>query len=177
MSNLKNYKYDWVWNKENGGNFIHAKNRPISTLENIIVFSNKKHFYFPIMEKADMTKYRGERNQKQKQGEGIIGKISNGKFISKKGRNIKLRYPKSLLTFNSKKKELNALHRVHPTQKPVDLMEYLIKTYTNEEETVLDFTMGSGSTGVACKNTNRKFIGIEMDEKYFKIAEDRINKT
>ena len=88
-----------------------------------------------------------------------------------------LRYPKNLITYNNRVGELNNLNRVHPTQKPVALLEYLIKTYTNEGDTVLDFTMGSGSTGVACINTNRKFIGIELDEKYFKIANDRIHKA
>ena len=83
-------------------------------------------------------------------------------------------YPKSIIEENSQQKECNNIHRLHPTQKPVALMEYLIKTYTNEGETVLDFTMGSGTTGVAAKNTNRKFIGIELDEKYFNIAKERI---
>ena len=84
------------------------------------------------------------------------------------------KYPVNKLEFNRLSKELNSKYILHPTQKPVELLEYLIKTYTNEDEVILDFTMGSGSTGVACLNTNRKFIGIELDEKYFEIAKNRI---
>lgn len=101
--------------------------------------------------------------------------MCSGKFIHNNNEN--LRYPKNLLTFNNRVGELNNLNRLHPTQKPIALLEYLIKTYTKENEIVLDFTMGSGSTGVACINTNRNFIGIEKDEKYFEIAKDRINKV
>ena len=101
--------------------------------------------------------------------------MCSGKFIHNNDEN--LRYPKNLLTFNNRVGELNNLNRLHPTQKPTDLLEYLIKTYTKENEIVLDFTMGSGSTGVACVNTKRNFIGIELDDNYFKIAEERINKV
>ena len=85
-----------------------------------------------------------------------------------------MRYPKNIITINARAKECNNVIRVHPTQKPVALLEYLIKTYTQEGETVLDFTFGSGSTGVACLNTNRKFIGVEMDDKYFDIGASRM---
>ena len=88
--------------------------------------------------------------------------------------NYRYKHPSNILTYNKASKECNNVNRVHPTQKPVDLLEYLIKTYTNENEIVLDFTMGSGSTGVACMNTNRKFIGIELDEGYFNITIERI---
>lgn len=91
--------------------------------------------------------------------------------------NPKYKYPNNLLNFNARAKECNNRIRVHPTQKPVDLLEYIIKTYTNEGDLVLDFTMGSGSTGVACMNTNRKFIGIELDEKYFNIAKERLENN
>ena len=98
--------------------------------------------------------------------------MASGKF--KSDTDEKFAYPKNLITVSKFSNECNSKHRVHPTQKPVELLEYLIKTYTNEGETVLDNTMGSGSTGVACKNTGRKFIGIELDDTYFKIAEERI---
>ena len=105
---------------------------------------------------------------------------SKHKELSIEDRNIenyKFKHPTNILTFNKAMKECNNVNRVHPTQKPVDLLEYLIKTYTNEGELVLDFTMGSGSTGVACMNTNRKFIGIELEEKYFNIAVDRMENN
>ena len=107
----------------------------------------------------------------------INQKIKSGVFKASKTNKPKdARYPKSILDFSKQASECANSKResVHPTQKPVALMEYLIKTYTNESETVLDFTMGSGSTGVACKNLNRKFIGIELDETYFNIAKERI---
>ena len=98
--------------------------------------------------------------------------MASGKFISQTDEGVA--YPKNIITISKFSNECNSKHRIHPTQKPVELIEYLIKTYTTETETVLDFTMGSGSTGVACLNTNRKFIGIELDEKYFNIAKKRI---
>ena len=104
----------------------------------------------------------------------FLGKVSEGTFKASENYNPDLRYPKNIITINARAKECNNVIRVHPTQKPVALLEYLIKTYTNEYETVLDFTMGSGSTGVACVNINRSFIGVELDENYFNIAEKRI---
>ena len=174
MSNLKGYKYDWIWNKEQAGNFIQAKNSPLKTTENITVFTKngERPNYYPIMEAAKEENKRpaSEKSQKSK----FLGKVSNGIFKRGENYNEDLRFPKVLLTFNARQKECNNLNRVHPTQKPVALLEYLIKTYTNEGETVLDNTMGSGSTGVACVNTDRKFIGIEMDEKYYDISCKRI---
>ena len=161
MSNIKNYKYDWVWNKKNISNPMHAKFRPLSIHENIIIFSNKKHEYFP-----QKTNLEIEREWTQRESEHHAGK--NGTTGKTKGK-----YPKSIIEFSN----ANQKAKVHPTQKPVALMEYLIKTYTNEDELVLDFTMGSGTTGVACKNLNRNFIGIEMDEGYFDIAKKRIEDT
>ena len=175
MSNIKNYKYDWIWNKEQAGNFIQAKNSPLKTTEIISVFTKKgvRPNYYPIMTKAEEKNKRPASVKKQKTG--FLGKVSNGEFKRSINYNENLRFPKVLLTFNARKKECNNIHRLHPTQKPIALIEYLIKTYTNENETVLDFTMGSGSTGVAAKNLNRNFIGIEMDETYFNIAKERIN--
>jgi site-specific DNA-methyltransferase (adenine-specific) len=164
MSNIKNYKYDWVWDKKKGGNPLLSKIQPIKIFENILIFerSGKKVSYYPIMEKRDKIKYRGKNK-------GNVSESTNNSFTENKAYTHK--YPKAILEVSN----ASQVGKVHPTQKPVALMEYLIKTYTNENETVLDFTMGSGSTGVAAKNLNRNFIGIEQDEKYFDIASERIN--
>lgn len=149
--------------------------------EIISVFYKKLPTYNPqFQEYRDSTKRRfkeGEMVNRSKQLEHSSNSIQNG--ISFEGKSAisfeRGKYPESVLCFDSVP-NCNGI-RLHPTQKPTDLLEYLIKTYTNENETVLDFTMGSGSTGVACVNTNRNFIGIELDDNYFKIAEDRINKA
>ena len=164
MSNIKNYKYDWVWNKRLAGNVFLAKSQPMKIHENILVFNSSKESFYPI--KTDLEKVR---NYKDKYGGGeSFGKKGTGdKVHTTKGKN-----PKSIIDISNANRKGNT----HPTQKPVALMEYLIKTYTNEGELVLDFTMGSGTTGVACKNLGRDFIGIEMDDKYFDIAKERINE-
>ena len=162
MSNIKNYKYDWIWNKKLAGNAINAKRHPLKIHETISVFNSK--IYIPQKTKGKMRKKMGFTNQPKH-----IGKVGEAKETMND-----LYYPKSIQDFTMANLRRN---RLHPTQKPLDLMEYLIKTYTNENETVLDFTMGSGSTGVAAKNLNRKFIGIEQDEKYFEIATERIKNT
>ena len=166
MSNIKNYKYDWYWNKKFGGNFVQAKRMPLKSIECVSVFSNggKMPKYIPKM----LLRHTPIKQGGTKTSDAIP--IKNNKETHTK-KTYTHKYPLTLIDYP---KELG--QTVHPTQKPVALMEYLIKTYTNESETVLDFTMGSGSTGVACKNLNRKFIGIEMDDNYFKIAEKRINK-
>jgi site-specific DNA-methyltransferase (adenine-specific) len=162
MSNIKNYKYDWIWNKKLAGNAINAKIHPLKIHEIISVFNSK--IYIPQKTKGKMRKKMGFTKQPKH-----IGKVDEAKETMND-----LYYPKSIQDFTMANLRRN---RLHPTQKPILLMEYLIKTYTNENETVLDFTMGSGSTGVACKNTNRNFIGIEQDENYFKIAKQRIKET
>ena len=172
-SNLKNYKYDWIWNKENGGNFAVCKYRPLGQTENISVFGKNKINYYPIMETAKEENKRTRYESTSMKNDNTQAMASR-KFMPSKNHNENIRYPKNLLTFNNRVGELNNLNRLHPTQKPIALLEYLIKTYTKENEIVLDFTMGSGSTGVACVNTNRDFIGIEIDNKYFSIAKDRI---
>lgn len=175
MSNINNYKHEWYWNKELAGNFIQAKNHPLKVIENIIVFSNKKVNYYPQMELAkDKNKRDTNKTMKNEQKTEYLGKVSNGMFAVSKSRNENLRYPKNLITYNSRNKECNNTKRVHPTQKPVELLEYLIKTYSRENYVVLDNCMGSGSTGVAALNLHRKFIGIELDKKYYEIAENRI---
>jgi len=162
MSNIKNYKYDWKWNKKQGGNPLNAKRQPLKIYEDIMVFN--KHNYYPIKEtRGKPRKKGGVKKQPQHTGKvDLKYSVVNNEY-----------YPTAIIEISNAKKT----GKVHPTQKPVALMEYLIKTYTNENETVLDFTMGSGSTGVACKNLNRNFIGIEKDENYFKIAQERINGT
>ena len=174
-NDLKGYKHEWIWNKENAGNFIQAKNHPLRVHENVLVFSKGKVNYYPIMTDADPKNVRPLGVKKQKTD--FMGKVSAGEFKPSKKYNPKKRYPKTILTYNARAKECNNVNRVHPTQKPVSLFEYLIKTYTNEGETVLDNCMGSGTTGVACKNLNRNFIGIELDETYFNLAKERIESA
>ena len=159
MSNIKNYKYCWIWEKPNGTGYLNAKKQPLRAYEDICVFYKKQCTYNPQMEEGKPYKWNSTRGQSSSYNEH-----SKNDLIDNEG----TRYPKNILKIKQER-------GLHPTQKPVALMEYLIKTYTNENELVLDFTMGSGSTGVACKNTNRNFIGIELDDKYFEIAKDRIN--
>ena len=161
MSNIKYFKYDWIWEKEQGANFMLCKYQPYKVHEIISVFSKATHKYFPQM--TDRKPYIS--------GKGTSGDITgNVKKIQTK--NDGKRYPRSIQKFCTDKSKSK-----HPTQKPIALLEYLIRTYTNEGETALDFTMGSGSTGVACVNTNRNFIGIELDEGYFEIARKRIEEA
>lgn len=172
ISNIKNFKYDWIWKKAKPTGFVHSKNMPLKDFENIMVFSkgsighknligDKRMIYNPQGVKECKRKIK--RNTKGFEGK-IDRKSQVNEYIGEQ-----TGFPKMVLEFS------NVLfNTVHPTQKPTDLLEYLIKTYTDENEIVLDFTMGSGSTGVACVNTNRRFIGIELDEKYFNISIDRI---
>ena len=168
MSNPKAFKYEWIWQKTRGSNFQTLKHQPWKMHENILVF-NAKGVYTPqkYTVSEDKIDKRKNVNDHLTNKDGIYGKL---KRTRKKDDGT--RYPNSIHTV--KNPNNNSLH---PTQKPVELMEYLIKTYTNEGETVLDFTMGSGSTGVAAKNLNRNFIGIELDDKYFNIAKERINEA
>ena len=163
MSNIKNYKYDWIWEKEQGTNFALSRKQPLRKHELISVFYFKQPYYNSVGEKL-------EKPQKVKRGDNTksITSQNNSKYLKESIYTHRTKH--SILKF--KRDRTNK----HPTQKPIALMEYLIKTYTKENEMVLDFTMGSGSTGVAAKNLDRKFIGIEKDEAYFKIATDRISK-
>ena len=160
-SNLKLFKYEWIWQKDNGTGFLNAKKMPLKIHENILVFYKKLPLYNPQMR-------TGFKPYKCKQGRHSTnyGAYEQGHITESNGE----RYPIDIIEF---KKDSG----LHPTQKPVALLEYLIKTYTNEGEIVLDNCMGSGSTGVACVNTNRNFIGYELNEKYFEIAGKRINET
>lgn len=160
-SNMKMFKYCWVWDKKLGGNPLNARVMPLKTIEDVVIFGSRKVKYNPIMRTGKMRVKGGSKKQPEHTGKfNTLYKTTNDQY-----------YPTMIIDISNAG---NRSGRVHPTQKPVALMEYLIKTYTNENETVLDFTMGSGSTGVACVNTNRSFIGIEQDDKYFEIAKERI---
>ena len=166
MSNIKNYKYDITWNKVAITNPMLAKKQPLRCIENILLFYKNQPTYNPQMTKGVKWNRGGKKEHKTNTlGDSIL--FNNGSDKTD------LKYPKNLIEFSNANKTKN----VHPTQKPIALMEYLIKTYTNENETVLDFTMGSGSTMVACDNLNRNGIGIEMDNKYFEIAKKRIEEN
>ena len=171
-SNLKHYKYDWVWHKKNAGNILVAKYQPLKTTENIMIFSKDggRVLYYPIL--TDSERDRSKDNPTKKKTDLFSG-IKSGEFRRSNNIGGKQRYPKHLIEFSNASRK----NHYHPTQKPVALLEYLIRTYTNEGETILDNCMGSGSTGVACVNLKRNFIGIELEEEYFKIAEERINNA
>ena len=161
MSNIKQYKYDWKWRKERWVWFQIAKFRPMMETEDIVVFSKNTPNYFPIM--IPLDKPRIEKFASSKSGSSPIANINKWQ------RYVTGRYPKNIIEISRDNK-----NKLHPTQKPVALIEYLIKTYTNEWETVLDFTIGSGTTAIACINTNRNYIGFELDKWYFDIANERI---
>ena len=171
MSNIKEYRYDWYWEKERLTNVFQVKRRPGKTVENVMVFFKEQGIYYP-----QKREYLGKKVT-NKIGENARWSVTQSGYEQ----NTKpfeynddgTRHPTQVLKFNRD----NPRKRLHPTQKPVDLCEYLIKTYTDEEMMVLDNCMGSGTTGVACKNLNRNFIGIEKDEKYFEIAKQRIESN
>ena len=161
MSNIKGYKYDWIWVKSKSQGFLNAKRRPLKNVEIISVFNSRIYFPQGLIE-GKFNNFRKSKISKEEDVYGTEKEFGISKFSN---------YPKTTLFFKGETKVL------HPTQKPVALLEYLIKTYTLENEIVLDNCMGSGSTGVACMNLNRKFIGIEKEEKYFNIAKERIEKA
>lgn len=175
MSNPKMFKYEWVWKKSKPNGWQHAQNQPMKTTENISVFSlapmghesllgDKRMCYYPqgVIDNGQIVIRESKHGRTMGARPNQIGKICK----SRTG------FPTNFLEFPN----VIGKKSIHPTQKPVALMEYLIKTYTNEGETVLDFTMGSGTTGVACENLNRNFIGIELDKEYFEIAKKRMQQ-
>ena len=193
MSNIEMFRYEWIWEKQKASNFMSSKYQPLKYHENIVVFSKKTHNYYP--QKYKVLELKEIENMTHKELKNLFdtrdydryGNVDKRKIVNnpvtnkehigniiKRIRNADdgYRYPKSVIKIN---KLINT--NLHPTQKPVALLEYLIKTYTNENDLVLDNCMGSGSTGVACVNTNRNFIGIELDKNYFNIAKERIEKT
>ena len=161
MSNIKKRRHEWYWNKNNSAGFATAKIRPFSIIENILVFCNQKANYYPQMETRGKPRYKGGYSKSDNYGV-VPSKSKSNEY-----------YPKNLINISNSVQ----IGKVHPTQKPVALIEYLIKTYTLENETILDFTIGSGTTAVACVNTKRNFIGIEKDDKYFEIANKRIEEA
>ena len=177
-SNIDNFKYTIYWIKNKSSGFLHAKNKPLMNIECISVFSNGD---------INHPKFTNKRMTYNPQGLKKIHKVrKNTKKYSNEGKRVYdessfakeeyvqkyTNYPKMTINFDVVENK----YKNHPTEKPIELLEYLIKTYSNPQETVLDFTMGSGSTGVACMNTNRNFIGIELDKNYFNIAKNRISK-
>lgn len=163
-SSLELLKYEWILEKPAATGFFNAKKMPLKAHENILVFYNKLPTYNPQMTHGHKRKTAVKK---------IVDSECYGKAFKTTHYDSTSRYPRSIQKISSEKQYSN----LHPTQKPVRLMEYLISTYTNEGDTVLDFAMGSGTTGVACKNLNRKFIGIELDKDYFDIAKERISKA
>ena len=162
LSNLKNYKYDWIWDKVKGTGFLNAKRQPMRNHELISVFYKKQCTYNP--QKTYGHKMKKSYRSKDLQTD-VYGEMKNDYTYESTER-----YPRSIQVFSTDTQNSS----LHPTQKPVALIEYLIKTYTNDGELVFDSCMGSGTTGVACVNTNRRFIGIELDNNYFEIAKERI---
>lgn len=164
-SNLENFKYDWTWKKTKGTGHLNAKKQPLRDKEDILVFYKQQCTYNPQFsegEPYDGSLRAGKKHQTSSYGKhGAHREMNDGK-----------RYPRQILDFS-----IVGRGSLHPTQKPTELLEYLVKTYTNEGETVLDNCIGVGSTGVACINTERNFIGFELDENYFDIATERINDT
>lgn len=164
-SNIRNFKYCWYWVKPQVTGFALAKKQPLRVIEDICVFYKKQPCYNP---QGIVEMKKPKRHVRRiKEGDTLYHRSLEGEYTSRY-----TNYPKHTLFYSREAK-----NRLHPTQKPVDLLEYLIKTYTNEGDTVLDNCMGSGSTGVACVNTGRRFIGIEMDDTYFEVAEQRINNA
>ena len=172
-SNLKNYAHQWVWNKRFAANFVQAKRQPLKDHEDVLVFcmGGKQPYYYPQMVLRDKPIKKGGNKQSQAIP---IARSEAASVFGEEGKSYDTKNPTTVTSLNFSVRDGRGLH---PTQKPVALMEYLIKTYTNEGQTVLDFTMGSGTTGVAAKSLDRDFIGIEIDPTYFQIAKDRIESA
>ena len=164
-SNIANFKYDWCWKKPKGTGHLNAKKQPMRDKEEIAVFYREQCIYNPQM--TEGTPYKDKAGKDHSKNTSMTD--SYGAYTNYREENTGFRYPKQVIEFGVVERGT-----LHPTQKPVALFEYLIKTYTNEGDSVLDNCMGSGTTGVACKNLNTNFIGIEKDDKYFEIAEKRI---
>lgn len=178
VSNLKDLRYEIIWQKTAPTGFLNAKKMPMKAHENILVFYKKLPTYNPQMTQGHPRKVTSKSSRKKsverQQGKSeVLASNYNSYGESQVGYDSTKRYPLSVQIFAKDQQKEN----YHPTQKPVALLEWLIKTYTNEGDLVLDNCMGSGSTGVACVNTNRDFIGIELTEQYFKIAQSRIEKA
>lgn len=167
VSQIKNFRYEWIWKKNAGSNFAQTKFQPMKEHESVLVFSREKHNYFPIMQKraeAGLKMIKTGVKSKATNVDGVYAGANKGYDNSKQ---TEMRVPSSVQLFNRER-------GLHPTQKPVALFEYLIKTYTNEGETVLDNTAGSGTTAIAAINTGRRWICIERDPEYFEKACARV---
>lgn len=167
-SNLQDFRYEWIWKKNAGSNFALTKYQPMKEHEEVLVFSKGKHTYNPIQQmrsESGKSMIKAGVKSKASIGADVYAGVNQG--YDNSNQDPMFRCPSSVQIFNRER-------GLHPTQKPVALMEYLIKTYTNPGDVVLDNCMGSGTTGVACKNLGRSFIGIEKDDKYFEIAKNRI---
>lgn len=162
-SNINSYKYDWIWEKNKATQYLNAKRRPLAANEIISIFYKSSPTYNPQFGSGKKYSNSHKPNDSGECYGGVGYSVAT---------DVTTRYPRTVIRYNVDMKA-----EFHPTQKPVELLEYLIKTYTNEGDTVLDFTMGSGSTGVACLNTNRNFIGIELDNKYYEIAKSRLKEA
>ena len=164
-SHIKGFKYQWIWEKSKSSNFIQVKNQPLRNFEDICVFTKKgeRAKYYPQMVEGDAYKPRPGKKKSE------VYDVPNHMY--RNGCSDGKRYPKAIQYFKTSESEG---HVFHPTQKPIELLEYLIKSHSLEGDLILDNCMGSGSTGVACLNTNRRFIGIELDENYFNISINRI---
>ena len=170
-SNRKLFKYEWIWNKGQAGNFANAKKQPLRKHENILIFYKKPPTYNPQMELAEPKNIRPTKD-------AGINSMTTNKLTAKHSKEYKqeVNYPSTIIYFHGRMAECNSKYRIHPTQKPVALFEYLIKTYSNEGDLVLDNCMGSGTTAIACINTNRNYIGFETDKTYYDLANKRINQ-
>jgi len=168
-SNLKMYKYDWKWIRDKVTNFLNAKKQPMRKVELISVFYKKQCTYNPQLTERD-PKHIIDRSGNSPPK----NRCAHWDVLPTQPSTTNLKYPDDVLNF--KRFDMDPRKTYHPSQKPVPLLEYLVKTYTNEGETVLDFTMGSGSTGVACRNLKRDFVGIELDQEFFDIAKKRIEQ-
>jgi site-specific DNA-methyltransferase (adenine-specific) len=174
-SNIKNFKHSWVWNKELSGAFALAKYRPMIVTEDVCVFSSAgKVNYYPIMEDAQTKNIRPINLGSSSSS---ATPVASGVAKSKDGYDNKKRYPKNIIKYSKYNAECNQLNRLHPTQKPVALFEYLIKTYSNENDIILDNCAGSGTTAIACLNNNRNYILMEKEKKYFDIINERIKNN
>lgn len=169
LSNVDHYAHCWVWNKGVGVNFMHAKRQPLKTTEDVLVFSYGTPKYKPIMTPKDKPTKKSNNNVGESSGYEV-----DPDDVRYKGKVYTESYPNVVISISSRGAGSRGLH---PTQKPVALMQYLIQTYTDKGDMVLDFTMGSGTTGVACKLSQRSFTGIELDPSYFEIAKVRIRET
>ena len=167
MSNLKNHRYNLIWDKELATGFLNANRMPLRSHEDICVFYKKQPVYNPQKSKGKPNHSKGKPKQNQNNNYGEFGFVDNREELGD------MKHPKSILTFQKPHPSM----AIHPTEKPTELLEFLIKSFSNENETILDFTMGSGSTIVAALNTNRRAIGIELDKDYYDIAKNRIEET